>query len=67
MIYGDKTNDTHCRGWLLFSVVRDGAFRACRDGHAPGDPSIQPTQHIFVGSKAPWFTITDDCRGTRNA
>jgi hypothetical protein len=20
----------------------------------------RPTQHIFVGSKAPWFTITDD-------
>jgi len=24
------------------------------------DPSIRPTQHIFVGSKAGWFTITDD-------
>jgi hypothetical protein len=23
-------------------------------------PSIKPTAHIFVGSKAPWFTITDD-------
>ena len=24
------------------------------------DPSIRLTQHIFVGSKASWFTITDD-------
>jgi hypothetical protein len=23
-------------------------------------PTIRPTQHIFVGSKAPWFAITDD-------
>jgi hypothetical protein len=24
------------------------------------DPSIRPNMHIFVGSKAPWYTITDD-------
>ena len=24
------------------------------------DPTIRPTSHIFVGSNAPWFTITDD-------
>jgi len=24
------------------------------------EPSIRPTAHIFVGSKARWFTITDD-------
>ena len=23
------------------------------------EPSIRPTMHIFVGSKAPWFEITD--------
>jgi hypothetical protein len=23
-------------------------------------PSIRPTEHIFVRSKAPWFEITDD-------
>jgi hypothetical protein len=22
-------------------------------------PRIRPSKHIFVGSKAPWFTITD--------
>jgi hypothetical protein len=23
-------------------------------------PTIRPTEHIFVGSKAHWFEITDD-------
>jgi hypothetical protein len=23
-------------------------------------PTIRPTEHIFVGSKAAWFEITDD-------
>jgi hypothetical protein len=23
-------------------------------------PRIRPTAHIFVGSKAPWFEITDE-------
>jgi hypothetical protein len=29
-------------------------------GTLTDDPTIRPTGHIFVGSKAPWFTITDD-------
>jgi hypothetical protein len=24
------------------------------------EPSIRPTAHIFVGSKAAWYAITDD-------
>ena len=63
MIYGDdKANDAHCRrcGSLLFSVVRDGAFVHVAMGTLLDDPSIRPSRHIFVGSKAPWFTITDD-------
>jgi hypothetical protein len=24
------------------------------------DPEVRPERHIFVGSKAPWFEITDD-------
>jgi hypothetical protein len=23
------------------------------------DPGVRPLHHIFVGSKAPWFAITD--------
>jgi hypothetical protein len=63
MVYGDdKTNDTHCRlcGSLLLSVVRDGAFVHVAMGTLVDAPSIRPSRHIFVGSKAPWFTITDD-------
>ncbi|MGK9168345.1 GFA family protein [Inquilinus limosus] len=63
MIYGDETaNNTHCRvcGSLLYSVVRDGAYVHVAMGTLVDDPSIRPTAHIFVGSKAPWFTIADD-------
>ena len=63
MIYGDdKANNTHCRqcGSLLFSVVRNGAFVHVTMGTLLDDPSIRPSRHIFVGSKASWFTITDD-------
>lgn len=28
-------------------------------GTLDDDPGIQPSAHIFVGSKAPWFEITD--------
>jgi hypothetical protein len=55
-------NNTHCRlcGSLLYSVVRDGAFVHVAMGTLVDTPTIRPTKHIFVGSKAPWFTITDD-------
>ena len=29
-------------------------------GSLEDEPSMRPTEHIFVGSKAPWFEITDD-------
>ena len=63
MIFGkEDANDTHCKvcGSLIFSVVRDGAFVHVAMGTLVDDPTIRPTHHIFVGSKAPWFTITDD-------
>jgi hypothetical protein len=63
MIFGEEdANNTHCRicGSLLFSVVRDGAFVHVAMGTLIDDPTIRPTHHIFVGSKAPWFTIVDD-------
>src|SRR5690606_41243732 len=28
-------------------------------GNLEGDPGVRPKVHIFVGSKAPWYTITD--------
>lgn len=62
LIVGDAGgNDTHCKacGSLLYSVVRDGAFVHVAMGTLTDDPAIRPSMHIFVGSKAPWFTITD--------
>ncbi|HWT96023.1 MAG TPA: GFA family protein [Terriglobales bacterium] len=55
-------NDTHCRtcGSFLYSVVNDGAYIHVAMGSLVDDPNIRPTKHIFVGSKAPWYTITDD-------
>jgi hypothetical protein len=29
-------------------------------GNLEGDPGIRPTKHMFVGSKAGWYEITDD-------
>jgi len=59
---GESAHDIHCRlcGSLLYSVVRDGAFAHVTLGTLMDAPSIRPGRHIFVGSKAPWFTITDD-------
>jgi hypothetical protein len=58
----DELNDTRCGacGSLLFSVVRDGAYVHVALGSLVDAPGIRPTTHIFVGSKAPWFDITDD-------
>ena len=63
LIHGeDDLNDTRCGvcGSLLFSVVREGAYVHVAMGSLRDAPSIRPTHHIFVGSKAPWFEITDD-------
>lgn len=66
LIVGDESanHDTHCKlcGSLLYSVVREGAFAHVAMGTLVDDPAIRPTMHIFVGSKAPWSTITDDLR-----
>ena len=63
LIFGEEDlNNTRCGtcGSLLFSVVRDGAYVHVALGSLVDAPSIRPTEHIFVGSKAPWFEITDD-------
>jgi hypothetical protein len=63
LIVGEEDlHDTRCAkcGSLLFSVVRDGAYVHVAMGSLVDPPGIRPTEHIFVGSKAPWFDITDD-------
>lgn len=63
MIYGDDlTHDAHCRrcGSLLYSVVRGGQWVHITMGTLVDAPTIRPSAHIFVGSKAPWHEITDN-------
>jgi hypothetical protein len=63
LIVGDEDlNDTRCAacGSLLFSVVREGAYVHVAMGSLVDAPTIRPSEHIFVGSKAPWFEISDD-------
>jgi hypothetical protein len=63
LVVGDDVlNDTRCAscGSFLFSVVRDGAYVHLGMGSLIDTPGIRPNHHIFVGSKAPWFEITDD-------
>ena len=64
LLYGDPAQDHDVRcgkcGSLLYSVVRGGAFVHVTLGTLLDVPSIRPSAHIFVGSKASWFTITDD-------
>lgn len=63
LIFGDmRTHDAHCRlcGSLLYSLVRDTSFVHITLGTLVDEPTIRPTAHIFVGSKAPWYEITDD-------
>lgn len=63
MVFGEEDlNNTRCGvcGALLFSVVREGGYVHVAMGSLVDAPSIRPTEHIFVGSKAPWYEITDD-------
>ena len=63
LIYGDPTgHNAHCRkcGSLLYSLVREAAWVHVAMGTLVDAPTIRPTHHIFVGSKAPWYEITDD-------
>jgi hypothetical protein len=63
LVNGEESlNDTRCAGCgsLLFSVVRNGEYVHVALGSLVDAPSMRPTKHIFVGSKAPWFEITDE-------
>jgi hypothetical protein len=63
LIFGDESaHDAHCGkcGSLLYSLVREASFVHVTLGTLVDSPSIRPTAHIFAGSKAPWYTITDD-------
>jgi hypothetical protein len=63
LIWGDERNNhTRCGvcGSMLYSVINDGERLHVAMGSLVDEPSIRPSQHIHVASKAPWFEITDD-------
>ena len=41
-------------------MVRDGQWVHVNLGALHDPPSLRPTAHIYVGSKARWHEITDD-------
>jgi hypothetical protein len=58
-VYASNCHCSNCRG-ATGSVVRDGEYVHVAMGSLVDAPSLRPTKHIFVGSKAAWFEITDD-------
>ena len=60
VVGGPEVVDLRCGkcGGFLYSAFADRVHIAM--GSLIDAPSIRPSHHIFVGSKAPWFTITDD-------
>jgi hypothetical protein len=63
LIFGNQSaHDAHCGkcGSLLYSLVREAEFVHVTLGTLVDTPSIRPSAHIFVGSKAAWHAITDD-------
>lgn len=62
-IQGDeKLHNAFCNncGSLLYSKVREGHYLHVTMGTLIDAPSIKPSAHIFVGSKASWYKITDE-------
>lgn len=62
MRYGEGADhDVHCGrcGSLLYSVVRGAEYVHVAMGTLVDEPSIRPTEHIFVASKASWEVIAD--------
>jgi hypothetical protein len=59
---GDMEHHASCSrcGSLLYSRVRGGAYVHVSLGALVDPPTIRPSAHIFVGSKAPWDLICDE-------
>jgi hypothetical protein len=57
----EAAHDVRCArcGSLLYSVVREGLWVHVALGSLLDAPTLSPTHHIWVSSKAPWHEITD--------
>jgi hypothetical protein len=63
LLFGSaEAHDARCKtcGSFLYSLVRDSAYVRVTFGTLIDEPTLRPTAHIFVASKAGWFQITDD-------
>jgi hypothetical protein len=49
-----------CGSTLQFIVTERPEIFGLALGTLDDDPGVQPSIHIFVDSKAPWFDISDD-------
>jgi hypothetical protein len=56
--HGTRSYCRHC-GSVAPMPMPDAGLAVVPAGNLEGDPGIRPQAHIFVGSKAAWYTITD--------
>lgn len=49
----------HC-GSVTPTLVKEMDLALVPAGNLEGDPGVRPQSHVFVASKASWYTITDD-------
>ena len=63
LIYGTPpgSHDVHCGtcGSFLYSVIADNGNTHVAMGTLIDTPSVKPSFHMFVGSKAAWYEISD--------
>jgi hypothetical protein len=50
----------HCGSNILAEIASEPEYLYLAMGAMDGDPPLPPGYHIYVDSKAPWHTITDD-------
>lgn len=49
-----------CGSPILSKFDSDTSILGLPMGALDDDPGVRPQMHVYVASKAPWFTITDD-------
>ena len=54
---GERCFCQRCGSMLAVTEARKVSWVTL--GTVDGDPGIRPSGHVFVGSKAPWYEITD--------
>jgi hypothetical protein len=55
---GVRSFCSHC-GSVAPLLLPDLGFAICPAGNLQGDPGVRPQAHMFTGSKASWYAITD--------